>query len=320
MLFVLLGVPEMAALGGITASTLQGYISRGENDVPPPQATVGSRAQWSRPVAEDWAEARRRSSEGLREAMSASGRHRLAPGAAQIRDRFSESFFGFLWKRPDIRKRWVLRQRNEPSVREVADQLAFEVADSLRQIIPTDALGPTIRHAVLEDFATSLRGAERRGGELKAFDLILSVPLAKMLGWFIQHFPTSAQWYIGEIMSEAQQQLDIPAQVTGEALRRSAITTGNSTRRLRRSSSPVSSRANRRAETRHRTRRRAEASDSGFRPPLSGQARIIPVGRSSGPAGCGTTSPRGADRFSRPCWCVVPGVCGGRRRGRRRRG
>lgn len=160
--------------------------------MPLPQATVGGRAQWSRPVAEDWVEARRRSSEGLRDAMSAGDRHHLAPGAAQIRDRFSETFFSFLWKRPDIRKRWVLRQRNEPSVREVADQLAFEVADSLRRIIPTDALGPTIRHAVLEDFATSLRVSERRGGQLKAFDLILSVPLAKMLSWFIQHFPTSA--------------------------------------------------------------------------------------------------------------------------------
>ncbi|GGM18977.1 hypothetical protein GCM10010129_74100 [Streptomyces fumigatiscleroticus] len=50
----LLGVPEMAALGG-TASTLRGYISRGENDVPLPQAVVGGRAQWSRPVAVRWA-------------------------------------------------------------------------------------------------------------------------------------------------------------------------------------------------------------------------------------------------------------------------
>ncbi|MGW3425039.1 helix-turn-helix transcriptional regulator [Streptomyces phaeochromogenes] len=222
----LLGVPEMAALGGITSSTLRGYISRGENDVPQPQATIGGRAQWSRPVAEDWVEARRRSAEGLLEAMSAGDRHQLAPGAAQLRDRFSESFFSFLWKRPDIRKRWVLRHRNEPAIREVADQLAFEVASSLRRIIPTDALGPTIRHAVLEDFATSLRVSERRGGELKGFDLILSVPLAKMLSWFIQHFPTSAQWYIGEIMGEADNQLGIPAQVTVEALRRSATTNG----------------------------------------------------------------------------------------------
>ena len=108
----------------------------------------------------------------------------------------------------------------------MANQLAFEVADSLRRIIPTDALGPTIRHAVLEDFATSLRASERRGRQLKGFDLILSVPLAKMLSWFIQHFPTSAQWYIGEIMGEAHRQLAIPAQISGEALRRSATLNG----------------------------------------------------------------------------------------------
>ncbi|MFR9793775.1 hypothetical protein ACL07V_36700 [Streptomyces sp. MB22_4] len=161
------------------------------------------------------------------EAMSAGDSHRLAPGAAQIRDRLSETFFRLLWKRPDTRKRWALRHRNEPSVREVADQLAFEVADSLRQIIPTDALGPTIRQAVLEDFTTSLRTAKGRGGELKGFDLILSLPLAKMISWFIQHFPTSAQWYLGEVMSEADKQLGIPAQVSGEALRRSAITNGD---------------------------------------------------------------------------------------------
>ncbi|MFF9063109.1 hypothetical protein ACF09K_31090 [Streptomyces sp. NPDC014882] len=50
----------------------------------------------------------------------------------------------------------------------MADQLAFEVADGPRRIIPPDARGPTIRHAVLEDFATSLRLSERRGGQLKA--------------------------------------------------------------------------------------------------------------------------------------------------------
>jgi hypothetical protein len=62
---------------------------------------------------------------------------------------------------------------------------------------------------------------------LQSITLILSIPLAKMLSWFIQHFPTAAQWYIGEIMGEANKQLDIPAQVTGEALRRSATTNGD---------------------------------------------------------------------------------------------
>ncbi|MFE2325299.1 hypothetical protein ACFXD5_15490 [Streptomyces sp. NPDC059385] len=49
----LLGVPDMAELGGITASTLRSYISRGNSEVPQPQATVGGRDQWARAVADD---------------------------------------------------------------------------------------------------------------------------------------------------------------------------------------------------------------------------------------------------------------------------
>jgi hypothetical protein len=75
-----------------------------------------------------------------------------APRAGHRGDRFSETYFRFLRQRSDIRKRWILRHRNEPTVREVAGQLAPEFA-SLRQTIPADALGPTIRHAVPEDFA-----------------------------------------------------------------------------------------------------------------------------------------------------------------------
>lgn len=110
-----------------------------------PQASVGGRAQWSRPVAEEWAEARRRSAEGVRAAMSAGDRDDLTPGAADVRDRFAADFLGTLWERPDVRKRWILRQRNEASVREVADSLAWSVAVSLDHILPTNILGPTIR-------------------------------------------------------------------------------------------------------------------------------------------------------------------------------
>ncbi|MER5852499.1 hypothetical protein ABT126_37270 [Streptomyces sp. NPDC002012] len=48
----------MAELGGITASTLRAYISRGNSEVPQPQATVGGRDQWARAMADDWVEAR----------------------------------------------------------------------------------------------------------------------------------------------------------------------------------------------------------------------------------------------------------------------
>jgi hypothetical protein len=68
----LLGVAEMAEVAGINASTLRAYLTRGEAEVPLPQATVGGRSMWSRPVAQDWAEQRRRSSDDIR---ASRGRH-----------------------------------------------------------------------------------------------------------------------------------------------------------------------------------------------------------------------------------------------------
>lgn len=54
----MVGVAEIAE---IAASTLRAYISWEENDVPQPQATLNGRSAWTRPVAEEWAEQRRRS-------------------------------------------------------------------------------------------------------------------------------------------------------------------------------------------------------------------------------------------------------------------
>ncbi|MCC9707294.1 hypothetical protein E4N62_19645 [Streptomyces sp. MNU76] len=220
----LLGVPEMAARGEISASTLRAYISRRESDVPLPQATVGGRAQWSRPVAEDWVEARRRSADGVRAAMSAGDRDELSPGAAEVRDRFAGDFLNTLWERPDVRKRWILRQRNEASVKEVADKLAWSVAVSLDRILPTDILGATIRHAVLDDFAEMLRLRDAKSRKKAAekpywWDLNLTIPVAKMLDWFVRHHPDAAHWTIGEIMREAHNRWDTPADATVKALR-----------------------------------------------------------------------------------------------------
>ncbi|MFE5915002.1 hypothetical protein ACFQ6B_38810 [Streptomyces wedmorensis] len=152
----LIGVPEMAELGGITASTLRAYISRGNSEVPQPQALVGGRDQWARAVADDWVEARQRSHEGVRAVMSAGDRDQLSRGAAEVRAHFAADFHGTLWGRPDVRKRWVLRARNEDSVREIADALAWNVASSLDRVLPTRLLGPTIEGAVLHDFAEAI--------------------------------------------------------------------------------------------------------------------------------------------------------------------
>ncbi|MET9607054.1 hypothetical protein ABZZ17_18540 [Streptomyces sp. NPDC006512] len=222
----LLGVPEMAELGGITASTLRAYISRGNSEVPQPQATVGGRDQWARAVADDWVEARQRSYEGVKATMSAGDRHDLSRGAAEVRDHFAADFHGTLWERPDVRKRWILRARNETSVREVSDALAWTVAVSLDRILPTHLLGPTVVDAVLHGFADAVemdRGDEEHEEtgpeEERVWMLYVSRPVAEMLDWFIRHHPESAHHYIGDITREAHRRWEIPAEETIRTLR-----------------------------------------------------------------------------------------------------
>ncbi|MFE0062738.1 hypothetical protein, partial [Streptomyces sp. NPDC059003] len=180
----LIGVSEMAALAGITASTLRGYIARKENSVPAPQANVSGRSMWSKAVAADWVEVRRRSSEGLREALDGKDVDNLSVGAAAVRDRFTESFHATLWARPDIRKRWVLRRRNEQAVREIAEGLAWSVASDLDRILPPEMIGRTLRHAVLDEYRESLDLTDHDSA-IRSWQLTLSTPVTKMLDWFI---------------------------------------------------------------------------------------------------------------------------------------
>ena len=223
----LLGVPEMATLAEIAPSTLRAYISRKESNVPLPQATVGGRALWSRPVAADWVEARQRSSEGVMAAMASGDRDELSPGAAAVRERFANNFYHSLWERPDLRRRWALRHRNEQAVREIADELAWTVAVSMERIVPVHALSSTIRHAILDDFADDLDSHSRRGrGSVKPWDLNLSLQVAKMLDWFIQQYPQAAQATIAEILQGAERRWNVPANVIGAALRDTMLRDG----------------------------------------------------------------------------------------------
>lgn len=218
----LIGAPAVAELAGISASTLRSYITRGENEVPAPQATIGGRNLWSKPVAADWVEARRRSAEGIEEMLSAGEQQELSPGAAEIRSRFASRFFNALW-RPGLRRRWALTNRNEQSVQEVADELAWNVAIDLNAVVPSDLLGPTIRHAVLDEFAISLelRRYDNPPVKLSSFHLTIAAPVAKMLDWFIRHHPARAKFVLGEIQREAAQRFEISASLSGSALRRS---------------------------------------------------------------------------------------------------
>lgn len=214
----LVGVTEMAKIAGIAASTLRAYISRGEGDVPAPQASHSGRNSWARPVAEDWAERRRRSPESVAEALAdRTGDQRLTIGEAQVKKRFAQSFFSHLWDTPSLRKRWALRHRNEESVRQAADMLAWEVAKSLDKIIPTAELASTIRHAILDELAYG-QGLHSEDTDPHGFYGI-NHRVAKMLDWLVRHHPTRAQHAIGEILGEAERRFDIPQDVTTRSLR-----------------------------------------------------------------------------------------------------
>ncbi|TDC10954.1 hypothetical protein E1265_30585 [Streptomyces sp. 8K308] len=137
----LLGIQEMADLAGIAASTLRAYISRGEGDVPLPQATISGRSAWSRPVAQDWGTARSRSTDSV-VATLATGETNNAPGVKDLWDRYTEIFRSELFSDPATRKRWAIRWRGEEEVHKVAHRLAWTVAADLDHIIPTSALPP----------------------------------------------------------------------------------------------------------------------------------------------------------------------------------
>ena len=75
----MIGPAEVAEITGIAASTLRAYIARGESDVPLPQAAIGGRNAWARPVAEEWAEARSRDPDGVRTCCLRQPRRRVPP-------------------------------------------------------------------------------------------------------------------------------------------------------------------------------------------------------------------------------------------------
>lgn len=226
----LVGAAGMAQIAGIAASTLRAYIARGEADVPLPQATLSGRSVWSRPVAEEWAEQRQRSAEGVAAAISTEhAGASVAPGIAEIWKRFTRVFFTDLWERPAIRRRWALRWRTETAVRDIAESLGWEVAASADSLIPMHDLGTTIALAVLDEFATSQR-LHRVTGDKKlhlaspddsddaVFYGILP-PVTRMLDWLIRHHPNSARRAIGEIVGEAERRLAIPREVSEHSLR-----------------------------------------------------------------------------------------------------
>ncbi|MFI1241443.1 hypothetical protein [Nocardia salmonicida] len=213
----LIGMADIADMAGVAASTLRAYQSRGEAELPDPQAVIGGRPAWSKPVAADWVEARNRSSQGVTEAMTAVG-ERLPVGAAAVRERYASAFFDRLWS-PLRPRRWSLRQRDDESIRRLADELAWVVADDLCNLVPTESLGATLRHAVLDEFATALEMVTEPDGTRPVHPIIgINWQVAKMLDWLIRHHPSMAAHTIGEIIGEAERRLEVPRRSSSRAL------------------------------------------------------------------------------------------------------
>jgi hypothetical protein len=228
----LIGVPEMAAITGIAASTLRAYASRGEADVPLPQAVIAGRAMWSRPVADDWAEQRQRHPDAIAEAVAVPGLGgRPVPvGEAELAAGLARSFHAALWDYRPFRSRWALRHRNTGAVREVADSLAASAAGyMLRSLIPGMDLISVVSRAVLYELADWQRtgGAAGTIGKLRVASPAetgnadyypIGRPVARMLGWMVRHQPGMAQAAWGVIVRDAEDKLGIPTALTERSL------------------------------------------------------------------------------------------------------
>ncbi|MEU8138627.1 hypothetical protein [Streptodolium elevatio] len=217
----MIGVAQLADIGGIAASTLRAYISRGEGDVPPPQATPGSRSLWSRPVAQDWAEQRHRSPERVEAAVTDDTSDTPLPaGAAEVHARYTAQFTNLLWDNPTRRRMWALRHRTQTAAAALADELAWNVAADIDAVIPFDALASTVEHAVLDELAISrtIQDKDQPPRDEGWNTYAIAPHVAQMLDWLIRHAPHHARGAIGDIIGEAERRMNIPHQVTARTI------------------------------------------------------------------------------------------------------
>jgi hypothetical protein len=180
-------------------------------------------------VAEDWAEQRRRSADGVTSAVATrAGAAETPPGIADVWHRFTQAFFSALWDNPAQRKRWALRWRTPAAARELAGTLGWYVAEGLDagEIVPLHDLATTISHAVLDELAAGqqlaqelaeMRGEDHTGSDDVFYGITYQV--AGMLDWLIRHQPALAAPTLGGIVGEAERRFSIPRQVSEHSLR-----------------------------------------------------------------------------------------------------
>lgn len=216
----LIGAGELAKIAGIAASTLRAYTSREEAEVPEPQAVIGGRNAWARPVGIEWAEHRNKSWDSVTEAVSVDHDGASLPvGKSELWTRFTAMMFSRLWTVRGMRQRWALRFRTEKQVRQVAEELGWTVAASLGTIVPIEELAFTIRHAILDEIGSQHERRENSGRSGEASYYGINFRIAKMLDWLIRHEPGFAQAIIAETIGDAEGRFEVPRKVTERSIR-----------------------------------------------------------------------------------------------------
>jgi hypothetical protein len=177
------------------------------------------RSLWSRPVAQEWAEQRQRSPDGVDAVVSApGGRGEPVPaGQARAAAALTRSFMAGLWEYRPFRSRWALRWRTRGHVEENATDLAGDAASYMvRDLIPADALAATVRHAFLDEIAEGIRLSGRAPADETFYGITPKV--ARMLGWLALHRPHMAGFAISEIIGDAEGRLGVPRRVTEQTI------------------------------------------------------------------------------------------------------
>jgi hypothetical protein len=216
----LVGISEMAEIGGVAESTLRAYRARGEADLPMPQALINGRPVWARPVVMEWAEERQRSPEEIANAVSRDTAG-MPVGLSSLADRFGSSFVARLWQNPVARRRWALRSRNQDTVRRIADELALDAAALVREEVPFRELALSLKHALIAELGYG--ELERSLGEERSVEswtwIGIASYVAKSMGWIISCQPRAAAWALGELVGDLARNHAVPRHVTERSLR-----------------------------------------------------------------------------------------------------
>lgn len=212
----MLNANEAAKVAGISVATFRSYISRKENDVPDPQAVLGSSAVWSRPVIDQWVESRGYTAEAAEQAVSTRnfGGYDLPTGLADAAEQIH------YWLQADLSRPgpelaptllgWRKR-RNRETTQALARDLSLSIVTELHKLIPMESLAYTLGDAILGHMAEQAetdRPADEEGDPSPAF-YSMYPHTEHLLVWMIRTSPAHARYVVNTVIGEALRHNDI---------------------------------------------------------------------------------------------------------------